>query len=559
MNIRGVRARLLLPVVLLIGALCAIELVQISNCRVLHRHALNDDADLVGHDAGKIYNRILWLSFASISGMVLVVIGTGFATSKAVVSPINKLKLAAVKIAGYSSLDEIDGALQQRVDSNSRDEFGELATAFNRMIENLYAAMQKITAEERRTQAILNSTADGIVTVDHHGLVCAFNAAAEKLFGYGAEEIIGQHVGQFVPSLRRTNFEEMAEKPLGVGEVRALQDESYTNGVDKEGHRVPVALRVTEIEYSGQRLYIAILRDVALSVEAERERNDVAAAIRDAVRRLAAANEQITTMTAKQAEGTHQQAGSASETSTTVAEVAATTEQMAERSKLVTQSARHASKVGEEGQQAVEQSIQVMTTVKEQVESIADNILSLSERAQTIGEITATVKDIAEQTNVLALNAAVEASRAGEHGKGFAVVAAEVKSLADQSKKATGQVAQILAEIQRATNNTVRSTEQSTKAAGEASKVVHLAGDTIAALSKALADSERAAVQISAAARQQATGVEQLNESVSNISKVTDENSRSIEEIKSSVSALNEVSDELASLTASFDVALGNH
>ena len=112
-----------------------------------------------------------------------------------------------------------------------------------------------------------------------------------------------------------------------------------------------------------------------------------------------------------------------------------------------------------------------MGTVQEQVETTAENILALAEQAQAIGEIIATVNDIAEQTNLLALNAAIEASRAGEHGKGFAVVAGEVKALADQSKKATAQVRQILGEIQKATNKAVLSTEEVTKGVAAAIQV----------------------------------------------------------------------------------------
>ena len=123
-----------------------------------------------------------------------------------------------------------------------------------------------------------------------------------------------------------------------------------------------------------------------------------------------------------------------------------------------------------------------MTKVQEQVEATAENILALAEQAQAIGEITAAVADVAEQTNLLALNAAIEASRAGEHGKGFAVVAGEVKALADQSKKATAQVRQILGEIQKGTNAAVLSTEEVTKGVASAGRVADQAGQTIRAL-----------------------------------------------------------------------------
>src|SRR5260370_4878065 len=93
-----------------------------------------------------------------------------------------------------------------------------------------------------------------------------------------------------------------------------------------------------------------------------------------------------------------------------------------------------------------------MEAIREQAEAVAENIVSLSERTQAIGEIISTVNDLAEQTNLLALNAAIEAARAGEHGRGFAVVAGEGKGLAEESKKATAQVRQILGEIQNANN-----------------------------------------------------------------------------------------------------------
>ena len=209
------------------------------------------------------------------------------------------------------------------------------------------------------------------------------------------------------------------------------------------------------------------------------------------------------------------------QTVTTVDEVTQTADQAAQRARGVGDAVQRTLEIGQAGRKAVEDSIAALDRLKEQVESTAENILTLAEQAQAIGEIIATVNDIAEQTNLLALNAAIEASRAGEHGRGFAVVAGEVKALADQSKKATAQVRQILGEIQKATNTAVLSTEEVTKGVAAAIKVGGQAGETIKTLADTLAEAAQAATQIVASAGQQATGMAQINQAMKNLDQVS--------------------------------------
>lgn len=102
--------------------------------------------------------------------------------------------------------------------------------------------------------------------------------------------------------------------------------------------------------------------------------------------------------------------------------------------------------------QQTSQSHTIAETAAEGVRKASENAIKLDESAQKIGDVVALIGNIADQTNLLALNATIEAARAGEVGKGFAVVAGEVKSLANQTTQATGEITGQITEIQEAIN-----------------------------------------------------------------------------------------------------------
>jgi methyl-accepting chemotaxis protein len=113
-----------------------------------------------------------------------------------------------------------------------------------------------------------------------------------------------------------------------------------------------------------------------------------------------------------------------------------------------------ASSVAEISRQ-VDASSRIAGEAVDQAQKTDSRISQLSQAAAKIGDVVNLIKTIAEQTNLLALNATIEAARAGEAGRGFAVVAAEVKTLAEQTAKATGEISQQIADIQSATQDSV--------------------------------------------------------------------------------------------------------
>ena len=263
---------------------------------------------------------------------------------------------------------------------------------------------------------------------------------------------------------------------------------------------------------------------------------------------LASSAAEILAATTQQASGAAESSAAVAETVATVDEVARTAEQASERAKALAATAQRAAELGTVGRKAVDASVSGMAMVKERVESTAQNMLALAEQAQAIGEIISSVNDIAEQTNMLALNAAVEAARAGEQGRGFAVVAGEVKSLAEQSKRATVEVRRILGDIQRATSAAVMSTEEGTKQAAATATQVAEAGQTIRGLAEAVGEAAQAAAQIVASAGQQALGMSQIREAIANIHEVTQQNLASTKQTERAAMDLDQLGARLIEL-----------
>ena len=260
---------------------------------------------------------------------------------------------------------------------------------------------------------------------------------------------------------------------------------------------------------------------------------------------LLAFNEEVTEAlsamvnTAGQLESTSRSLGStAEEASTQATAVASAIEETAVNMHTAAGSAEQLARSGEQISHRVSESVEITDSASAEAKRTTALVNSLAQAVGKIGDVVGLIADIAAQTNLLALNATIEAARAGDAGKGFAVVANEVKTLANQTAKATDEIAGQISTVQRVTNDAVGAISSITS-------VIERIREASGAIAQAVHEQDSATGEIAANVQQVAQATTEVSSNILAVNRAAEKTESVAENVRDTAQDVAERANRL--------------
>ncbi|MAB99404.1 MAG: methyl-accepting chemotaxis protein [Pseudomonadaceae bacterium] len=273
------------------------------------------------------------------------------------------------------------------------------------------------------------------------------------------------------------------------------------------------------------------------------------------VSQIAAAAEQLSTITAQTSVGVQQQKLETEQTATAMHQMAATVQEVAQNADQASLAAREADSEAQQGNSVVQEAVSQIHSLAGEVEQSAQAIEALNLESERIGSVLEVIRSVAEQTNLLALNAAIEAARAGEQGRGFAVVADEVRALAQRARTSTEEIETLIAGLQDMAKGAAEQMGSSLKLTRRTVDLALDAGNALGRITSSVSTIEQMNQQIAAAAEEQSSVAENISESVTRVRDIGEQSATASEQTAASSAELARLGLELQNLVRQFRTA----